>query len=110
MNKADLGMIWSAVAGLFTVLLAAAAYAKDWLIAGLGKVKDSFIALVSSPAVWLAVGVTFLGGFWIGHIQGALGKRALRSEVSALELKAAASETEASIAQGRATSAAWRAI
>ena len=106
MNKADLGMVWSFAAGLFTVLLAAAAYAKDWLIAGLGKVKDSFIALVASPAVWLAVGATFLGGFWIGHIQGALGKRALRSEVSALELKAAASETEAAIAQGRATSAA----
>lgn len=105
MNKADLGMVWSFAAGLFTVLLAAAAYAKDWLIAGLGKVKNSFIALVASPAVWLAVGATFLWGFWIGHIQGAHGKRALRAEMVALEHKASASEAEAIIAAARATAA-----
>ena len=45
-------------------------------------------------------------GFWVGHIEGAAGKRALRSEVVALELKAAAAETESIIAAGRATSAA----
>jgi len=105
MSKADLGMIWSAAAGLFTVLIAAAAYAKDWLMQGVRKIGASFVALVASPAVWLAVGVTFLGGFWVGHIEGGAGKRALRSEVVALELKAAAAETEAIAAQGRATAA-----
>ena len=105
MNKADMGMIWSAVAGLGTVLVMGAAYAKDWLMSGFRKIGSSFVALVASPAVWLAVGVTFLGGFWVGHIEGAAGKRALRSEVVALELKAEAAETEAIAAQGRATSA-----
>ena len=106
MTKADLGTVWSFAAGLFTVLTAAAVYAKDWLIAGLGKIWTSFVALVASPAVWLAVGVTFLGGFWVGHIQGALGKRALRSEMVEVARKAEAAETESAIAQGRATSAA----
>lgn len=106
MNKADLGTVWSFAAGLFTVLIAGAAYAKDWLIAGIRRIGSSFVALVASPAVWLAVTVTFLGGFWIGHIEGGAGKRALRSEVVALELKAEAAETESAIAQGRATSAA----
>ena len=105
MNKADMGMIWSAVAGLGTVLIAAAAYAKDWIMSGLRKIGASFVALVASPAVWLAVTAMFLGGFWVGHIEGAVGKRALRSEVVALELKAAAAETESIIAAGRATAA-----
>jgi hypothetical protein len=105
MTKADLGMIWSAAAGLFTVLIAASAYAKDWLMSGFRKIGASFVALVASPAVWLAVGVTFLGGCWVGHIEGGAGKRALRSEVVALELKAEAAEMEAIIAAARATSA-----
>lgn len=105
MSKADMGMIWSAVAGLGTVLIAAAAYAKDWIMSGLRKIGASFVALVASPAVWLAVTAMFLGGFWVGHIEGAAGKRALRAEMVALELKAEAAETEAIAAQGRATSA-----
>ena len=105
MSKADMGMIWSAVAGLGTVLIAAAAYAKDWIMSGLRKSGASFVALVASPAVWLAVTAMFLGGFWVGHIEGAAGKRALRAEMVALELKAEAAETEAIAAQGRATSA-----
>lgn len=102
MTKFDLGTITSFAAGLLTVLAAAAAYAKDWLLVGLGKIKTSFVALVSSPAVWLAVGVTFLGGFWAGHIQGAHGKRALRSEVVTLRVAAENAELEAASAEGRA--------
>lgn len=49
------------------------------------SVARSFRALVTSKAVWLASGVVFVAGFWLGHIEGAAGKRALRAEVVDLE-------------------------
>lgn len=39
--------------------------------------KRSVVALVASPAVWLASLTVFVGGFWLGHVEGAMGKRAV---------------------------------
>lgn len=57
-----------------------------------GYVAASFVALVTSKAAWLAVLLMSLGGFWVGYIEGAHGKRALRSEVVALAAEARAKD------------------
>lgn len=39
----------------------------QWLTWATAKIKASIVALMSSPAVWLACGVVFVGGFIAGH-------------------------------------------
>lgn len=55
--------------------------ARNGLASTWRNVATSFKALATSKAVWLACGIVFVGGFWLGHTEGAAGKRALRSEM-----------------------------
>jgi hypothetical protein len=60
-------------------------WAWSGFVAGLDNIRKSFVALVSSKAAWLAVLVVFVGGFWIGHIEGGAGKRDLRAKIAHME-------------------------
>lgn len=84
MTKNDIG---AALAGLLSVLSAFAVGARKYLGKGLTKAGASFMAVVASPAVWLACFIVFVGGFWLGHVGGAAGKKALRADVVALKLE-----------------------
>ena len=84
MTKNDIG---AALAGLLSVLSAFAVGAREYLGRWLAKAGTSIMAVVASPAVWLACGLVFVGGFWLGHIGGAAGKKALRADVVALKLE-----------------------
>ena len=84
MTKNDIG---AALAGLLSVLSAFAVAARAYLGRGLAKAGASAMAVVASPAVWLACGLVFVGGFWLGHMGGAAGKRALRADVVALKME-----------------------
>ncbi len=55
------------------------------VVSGLDRVRRSFVALVSSPAVWLAVIVVGLGCYWGGHIIGSRGKSDMRAAVASAE-------------------------
>ena len=57
------------------------------LASGLDYVRRSFVALVSSKAVWASVIVVGLGAWSAGYLAAAGGKRALRSEVAGLKIK-----------------------
>lgn len=94
--EADIGLIGTIATSIFVTIAAIAAYARDGVVRGAKKIKDSFVALVSSPAVWLAVFLTFVGGYWFGHVHGAFGKKSLRSEISTLKasLKDAKSQAD----------------
>lgn len=81
MSRNDIGAL---LAGLLSAVSAFAVVARDVLWRGVTRVGKSFASLVSSPAVWLAVAACSLGSFWVGHIEGAAGKRALRAEVVTL--------------------------
>lgn len=68
----------------------------EWLTWGIAKVKASIVALMSSPAVWLACGVVFVGGFMAGH-----GSRATTIKRLTDEKAAIAQARDASRAQDR---------
>jgi hypothetical protein len=113
MNKSDVGLIGTIATSVFVVMASIMAFAKDWLGKVFTRIKGSFVAVVSSPAVWLAVGLTFVGGFWLGHIKGAVGKRALRSEVATLKGDVQGASAAVAVAQRRAKDAesaasAWK--
>jgi len=89
-----------------------------WLLGkvkdGIGRIWASFAALLASPAVWVAVAVVFVGGFWVGHIEGAAGKRALAADVK--RISAALNEQNdnlsvaaARIAKAEGEAALWKA-
>lgn len=104
MSKMDWGtIIWATVAGIGGVL----AWAAHWAKAGLERMRASFVALVSSPAVWLAVGVMFVAGFWLGHIEGSAGKSGLRSQVAGLRVSLIDANARATAAAREAQ--AWKA-
>ena len=84
MTKNDIG---AALAGLLSVLSAFAVAARAYLGRWLAKAGASVMAVVASPAVWLACGLVFVGGFWLGHMEGAAGKKALRADVVALKME-----------------------
>ncbi len=111
MSKYDLGaIIAAAMGGIGPVLV----WFREGLSRMFGKVWASFVAVVASPGVWAAVAITSLGGFWLGHIEGSAGKRALRAEVSRLatvgERQAATvASAEARAAAAMATSHSWQA-
>ena len=92
MSKNDIG---AALAGLLAVLASVGVMAREYLGRGLVYIGDSFAALLKSKAAWAAVLVCTIGGFWVGHIEGGLGKRNLRSQVVALETRAKASAAAA---------------
>lgn len=50
-----------------------------WLCTRGRRVRSSFVALVASPAVWLACVMVAFGSFYGGHVVGASGKRAVRA-------------------------------
>lgn len=56
------------------------------------RVYRSFVALVSSPMAWLAVGIVGYGAFAGGYMIGAAGKRALRADV--VEMRGAVSKAK----------------
>ena len=89
-----------------TVLASIGVYAKDFLGRALGKAGASFMALLASPAVWIAVATFSIASFCLGHIEGSAGKRALRAEVVTLNARAAASAQTAKSAVARAATAA----
>lgn len=76
--KAFLTWARSAIAALFSHL----AVARLWLAGWGGRVRRSFVALVASPAVWLACGVIGFAGWWGGYQTAAIGKRAARAELA----------------------------
>lgn len=106
MNKADIG---AALAAALSVLASVAVMAREYAGKALEYMRVSFVALISSKAVWAAVMVTALGGFWAGHIVGATGKRALRAEVARLDARAKVSAAAATTATNRAGKAEARA-
>jgi hypothetical protein len=77
--------IWTAIAGVVSALVPYLARPKELLVAGIDRVRRSFVALVGSPAVWVASLAIGLGCYWGGYMMAANGKRALRTEVSTLE-------------------------
>ncbi len=99
MSKYDIGAL---LAALFSAVAAFAVVAKDYLGRWLGKIGKSFVALVASPAVWIAVATCSFGSFWVGHIEGSAGKRALRAQVVTLESRAKASSDVAESAVAKA--------
>jgi len=102
MSKNDIG---TALAGIFAVLASIGVYAREYLGRFTGYIWESFAALMKSKAAWAAVLVCTFGGFWVGHIEGAAGKRALRSEVVTLKARANASSAVATAATAKATEA-----
>lgn len=56
--------------------------AKAWSVKALDRMRRSFVAVVSSPAVWLACIAIGVGGFVVGFGAGAQGKRELRAEIA----------------------------
>ncbi len=102
MSKNDIGAL---LAGLLSAVSAFAVMARGLLARMFGRMVKSFVALVASPAVWLAVGVCSLGGFWVGHIEGAAGKRALRAEVVTLHALTKSNAEAAKEAEARAAKA-----
>lgn len=48
---------------------------KDWLGRAISAIWASLVALVKSPAVWLACGVVFVGGFCLGHSERSVAVR-----------------------------------
>lgn len=102
-NLFDLGTLAAAV-GAFIV--AAGIALRDVTGTVFRAVWDSFKALATSQTtVWLAVLLIFLGGFWVGYLQGVSGKRALRTEVAQLETAAAEHVVALAEANARAQSA-----
>lgn len=68
MSKFDLGAIVAAVVGFVVPILV---WARDFLGRAGSAIWHSFRAVAAASAVWIAVGVVALGGFWGGHILGA---------------------------------------
>lgn len=88
-----------------------AVWAKEFGTKIAGAIWASFVALVSSPAVWLAGACIFVGGFWIGHIQGAHFSRA-RVPATLIGVAPATQDTtayEATAAAATAEAAQWKA-
>lgn len=79
------------------------------LVSVLDALRRSAVALVSSPAVWVAATTLFVVGFCVGHIEGAYGKRQLRSKVVALDIKAQRESERADMAERRAMDSVARA-
>lgn len=79
------------------------------LVAWLDAIRRSAVALISSPAVWVAATTLFVVGFCVGHIEGAYGKRQLRSKVVALDIKAQRESERADMAERRARDSVARA-
>ena len=84
--------VWTAVVGALEALFSFLGPAWKFCVAGLDRVRKSFVALVSSPAAWLSVAVIGVFGFWLGHVEGAAGKRALRNEVTTVSRQSAAKD------------------
>lgn len=78
-------------------------------VAGLDAIRRSAVALISSPAVWVAATTLFVVGFCVGHIEGSYGKRQLRSKVVALDTKAQRESERADMAERRAKDSGVRA-
>ena len=93
MNKLDLGTFITAASAFFVGLLI---YLHDVMGKVLRAVRVSIVAFVASPAVWLAAflagGLSFWGGWWLGHSAGAHGKPDLIAQISVL--KGAATKQE----------------
>lgn len=78
----------------------AAAYVVEVCRGVIGMIGRSFRVLVKSTAVWGAVLLLFVGGFWVGYLKGVAGKRALRSQVVTLQHDAAAQSARIEALQG----------
>lgn len=106
MTKNDIGTI---VAGAAAVAASLLGMARTYLAGLARRVGASFANLIASPAVWLAVGATFLVGFGSGfvggHLEGASGKRELRAEVVRLTARAKAGHDAAAVAEKREAAA-----
>ncbi len=57
----------------------------EWIYWALAAVIKSFVALIKSPAAWLACGLVFAVGFSIGHIERGDDVRNALMRVAALE-------------------------
>lgn len=64
----------------------------DWLRAMLSRMMASFKALLSSPSVWMAVGVIFAIGFSAGHWERSRVLKKVRSERDAAVLSVSSAE------------------
>lgn len=93
MTKFDLGTLVSAVSAFLVAVLITM---RDAMRKFLRAVRVSIVAFVASPAVWLAAflagGLSFWGGWWLGHSAGAHGKPDLIAQVALL--KSAATKQE----------------
>ena len=93
MTKFDLGTLVSAVSAFLVAILITT---RDVMGRFLHAVRVSFVAFVGSPAVWLAAflagGLSFWGGWWMGHSTGAHGRSDLVAEIALL--KSAATRQE----------------
>lgn len=106
MSKYDLGAIVAAVLGGIGPVLV---WFREALGRAFGRLWASIAALIASPAVWAAVALTALAGFWIGHIEGSSGKRALRAHGEILSTRLEKATAALDEANGRATSVAQEA-
>lgn len=57
----------------------------DWIVWAVLAVWRSVVALIKSPAAWLACGLVFAVGFSVGHVERGAAVRAAKMRVSALE-------------------------
>lgn len=62
-----------------------AAVAWEWIYWAVAAVVRSVVALIKSPAAWLACGLVFAVGFSVGHVERGAAVRAAKMRVSALE-------------------------
>lgn len=104
-----LAAVWGAIMALFSH----AGVVRLWLADWAGRVRKSFVALVASPAVWLACIVIGLVGWWGGYQTAAIGKRAARVDLveARRDLANAADAVEAAkdaAAKAVAEAAEWR--
>lgn len=106
MSKLDIGTLVAMVVGSVGPVLV---WARAWLARGLDALRGSFVAMVSSPAVWLAsicVGfIAYFGGFWLGHRAGSADVPALTAKVSALQQDAIRIRAERDTARAEAETA-----
>ena len=75
----------SAIIGAIGPWLAAA---WSYVAGAAGRIRRSFVALISSPMAWLAVATVAYGAFAGGYVVGAAGKRALRADLADVRVEA----------------------
>lgn len=72
-----------------------------WVAWAVLAVVRSVVALIKSPAAWLACGLVFAVGFSVGHIERGVAVRAAKMRVSALEAQKAVTLRQLAASQAK---------